>query len=511
MDRSALGPLGPLVDAALGTTRDVVLGLARGDVGVLRGVHEAAARTGWVEAPLDAGRLEPDLTRLVAELDADGVTDAVLLGMGGSSLYAEVLERLIGPATGSPRLWVLDSTDPAALLRLERELPWTSTVIVAASKSGTTIEVSTLLERLLQRLTDAHGAAAGRWVVALTDPGTPLEASAVARGFRAVVHGRPDVGGRYSALTAFGLLPAALLGIDPLAHVAPARERLEILRSDAPGDALEAIATLAATLVAAVGADRDKVALALPGPSRAFGTWLEQLVAESLGKGGRGPLPVLDEDLAAVRGPDRTVIAFGGVEGLDAVRAAGVPVLVLPGLEHEALAASVLDWELAVAAAGVALGVDPFDQPDVAAAKAATARVLAAGADVALGGDARALVDGLRAGDHLAVLAYVDPHGASAAALAGLVQRLRGRLDAVVTLGIGPRYLHSTGQAHKGGAPDGAFLIVVGDDPEDVAVPGPVASLSRLKRAQAAGDAETLAALGRPVVVATPEAVLALG
>ncbi|MEY3020064.1 MAG: Glucose-6-phosphate isomerase, partial [Actinomycetota bacterium] len=472
--------------------------------------RDPAGWIGWVDAPFDADRVGPELTRLVAELDAEGVTDAVLVGMGGSSLYAEVLERLIGPATGAPRLWILDSTDPAALLRLERELPWSTTVVIAASKSGTTIEVTTLLERLLERLTDAHGAAAGRWVVALTDPGSPLADLAAARGFRAVVLGRTDVGGRYSALTVFGLLPAALLGVDPLTHVDPARRRLEVLRAATAGEELEEVATIAAVLAAAVGTGRDKVALVSPPSSRPIGPWLEQLIAESLGKGGRGPLPVLDEDLDAVRGTDRAVIALGRVRGLDAARAAGIPVLVLDAPTGGTLAATVLAWELAVAAAGVALGVDPFDQPDVAAAKAATARVLAAGTDLAAPGDARALVAGLGVGEHLAVLAYVDPHGPTAAALEGAVQRLRARVDAVVTLGIGPRYLHSTGQAHKGGAPSGRFLVVVGDDPEDVVVPGPIGSLSRLKRAQAAGDAEALAALGRPVVVTTPAAVLEL-
>lgn len=501
MDRSGLGPLGVEVEAGLDGARTVVRGLVRGEVDVVTTCPDPLERTGWIDAVDDVERVAPGLIRLAAELDAEGVTDAVLVGMGGSSLYAEVLERLVGPATGAPRLWVLDSTDPAALLRLERELPWASTVVVAASKSGTTVEVTTLLGRLIERLEDAHGAAAGRRVVALTDPGTPLARVAVERGFRAVVEGRSDVGGRYSALTVFGLLPATLLGVDPRAHVAPARERLSVLRGEPGGADLERIATLAATIAAAVTTGRDAIALALDPATRAFGPWLEQLVAESLGKGGRGPLPVLDEDLSRVRGEDRTVIALGAVDGLDGVRAAGVPVLVVEAPSAGALAASVLDWELAVTAAGVLLGVDPFDQPDVASAKDATARALAEDEDVPAAGDALALVDGVADGEHLAILAYVDPHGAAAHALRGVVAALRARLDVVVTLGIGPRYLHSTGQAHKGGAPDAAFLIVVGDDPEDVAVPAPVGSLSRLKRAQATGDARTLAALGRRVVV----------
>jgi transaldolase/glucose-6-phosphate isomerase len=510
VDRTGLGPLTAAVDRGLAVASDVVHGLVRGDASVVTSAPDAAAWIGWVEAPADAERLAPSLAKLVADLDADGVTDAVLVGMGGSSLYAEVLERVLGPATGAPRLWVLDSTDPAALLRLESELPWASTVIVAASKSGTTIEVRSLLERLLQRLVDAHGTAALQRLVVLTDPGTPLEELARERGARAVVHGRADVGGRYSALSVFGLLPAALLGHDPIAHVAPARRRAERIAAEPDGPALREVATLAAFLAAAVELGRDKVALALPPAMAPFGSWLEQLVAESLGKGGRGPLPVLGEDLARVTGADRAVVAIGDVGGLDTALAADVPVLGIGEVAPAALSAAVLDWELAVSAAGVLLGVDPFDQPDVSAAKSATARVLATGEDVAAVGDPAALVAGLGPGDHLALLAYVDPGGRIAAELAELVVRLRERLDVVVTLGIGPRYLHSTGQAHKGGAPSGAFLIVVGDDPTDAAVPGAGFGLSRLKRAQAAGDAAALAGLGRRVVVCGPEDVLAL-
>lgn len=505
MDVSGVGALAPAVAALRDRADELVRRVVAGDASALTHSPDAATRLGWVAAPEDAVAGAAAMTDLVAALDAEGVTDVVLVGMGGSSLYAEVLERIIGPAAGAPRLWVLDSTDPAAVLRLERELPWTSTLLVPASKSGTTIEVRLLLDRLAARLVDAHGDLAGHWIVPITDPGTPLDAEARERGHRTVVHGRADVGGRFSALSPFGLLPAVLLGIDPVAHVAPARARLAGLAA-APDEA----ATLAAFLAAAVDQGRDKVAIVLSPEARPFGAWLEQLVAESLGKGGRGPLPVLGEDPGRIRGADRALVTVGAVPGADVTAEAGVPHLALDWPGARDVAAAVVTWEVAVAVAGELLGIDPFDQPDVAAAKAATARVLDAGEDVVLGGDPEALVRGLALGSYLAVLAYVDPQGEDAAALTALVARLRARLAVPVTLGIGPRYLHSTGQAHKGGAPDGAFLVVVGDDPEDAMVPGSGLGLSRVKRAQAAGDAATLAGLGRPVVVARPRDVLAL-
>jgi glucose-6-phosphate isomerase len=426
--------------------------------------------------------------------------------MGGSSLYPEVLERSFGPATGAPRLWVSDSTDPGAVLRIEREVPWTTTVVVPASKSGTTIEVDALLARALDRLADAHGPAAGRRVVPITDPGSPLDVRARAEGFRQVVHGDADVGGRYSALTAFGLLPVALLGMDPLAHVAPAAERLTAL---AAGDDA-AVIELAVALAGWVRDGRDKLAVVLPDDAACLGPWIEQLVAESLGKSGRGLVPVLGESASVVVGADRCAVAHQGATGLDDLRANGVPTVVMPWSGHDDIAARVIEWELAVAIAGALAGIDPFDQPDVAAAKAATARVLARGADLPDPVAPDTLVAALAPGDYLGVLAYLDPAGAQARALCDALGRLRERLAVPVTLGIGPRYLHSTGQVHKGGPDTGAFLVIVGDDVEDAAVPGAGHGFSRLKRAQAAGDLMALADRGRRVAHVTLDAVLDL-
>lgn len=510
MDRTLdPGDLGPAVAAEVLRARELLPALLARDAHRLPGGQAARSRLGWVDAPARAQADAPVLRELAAELDADGVTDVVLVGMGGSSLYPEVLERTFGPAVGAPRLWVLDSTDPAAVLRVEREVPWTSTLLVPASKSGTTLEVRALTARMTARLVDAHGRAAGAWVVPITDPGSPLDAEAAAHGYRRVVHGQPDVGGRFSALTPFGLFPAALLGIDPAAHVAPAAARREALAAGGGG-----AAELAGLLAAAARAGRDKLAVALPPELEAFGGWIEQLVAESLGKAGGGLLPVLGGRPGALRGDDRVVVAVGAAVATTVERSLGAtgatPVLVLGDADHRALAAAVLTWETGVALAGMLLGIDPFDQPDVAAAKEATARVLAAGTDLPPTVDPAPAVAALAPGGYLALLAYVDPHGAAARALGALVDRLQGRLPVPVTLGIGPRYLHSTGQAHKGGADGGTYLVVVGDDPEDAAVPGTDHGFSRLKRAQAAGDLDALAGRGRRVVHASLDDVLAL-
>jgi glucose-6-phosphate isomerase len=497
------GALGPSIDAAVARARDLLPAVLARDVTRLPGGPAVRDRLGWVDAPSRVHEAAPGLLELAADLDADGVTDVVLVGMGGSSLYPEVLERAFGPAVGAPRLWVLDSTDPAAVLRVEREVPWTSTLLVPASKSGTTVEVMALLARMRARLVDAHGRGAGAWVVPITDPCSPLDARAVSEGFRCVVHGQPDVGGRFSALTPFGLFPAALLGIDPVEHVAPAARRLEAM---AAGDG--GAAELAGFLAACAAGGRDKLVIVLPPEIASFGPWLEQLVAESLGKAGGGLLPVLAGRPRAMVGDDRAVVTVGRPPA--ATVPASVPTLELDWTDHRALAASVIRWEVGVALAGMLLGIDPFDQPDVTAAKEATARVLADGSDLPPTGDPRAVVSALAPGGYLAILAYVDPHGAVAADLVGLVDRLQDRLDVPVTLGIGPRYLHSTGQAHKGGRPGGTHLVVVGDDPEDAGIPDAAHGFSRLKRAQAAGDLAALAARGRTVMHARVEDVLAL-
>jgi glucose-6-phosphate isomerase len=466
---------------------------------------EIADRLGWLDAPERASAAAPDLQQHAANVVADGVTDVLLIGMGGSSLYPEVLARTFGPAAGFPRLWVLDSTDPGAVLAVERELPWNATLVVPASKSGTTIEMACHLERFLERLTDAHGASAGRFVLPITDPGSQLDARVVDDGFRGVVHGQPDVGGRFSALTPFGLLPAALLGIDVPQHVASAEAELAAARTtDA---ATNGPAVLGAIMAAAAQAGRDKLTLLLPDEIATFGLWIEQLVAESTGKHGVGILPVIGERPgSATFGDDRLVVALGDHPGLDGLLADGVPVVHLPWEGTGQLGGEVVRWEFATAVAGALLGVNPFDQPDVASAKAATTHVLATGEELPATEDPSEVLGSVQPGDFVALLGFVTPGGDGEHALDAAAQRLRERLGVPVTVGIGPRYLHSTGQLHKGGPDSGVFLVVVGDDQEDAVVPGREFTFSRLKRAQAAGDLQALQDAGRRVAhVATAD------
>jgi transaldolase / glucose-6-phosphate isomerase len=464
---------------------------------------------GWLDAPERAEPLLADLERLVAGIVHDGVTDVLLVGMGGSSLYPEVLVRTFGPQAGFPRLRVLDSTDPAAVLTVEEELPWTATVVVPASKSGTTIEMVCHLERFLERLEAAHGVDAGRFVVPITDPGSRLDARAADERFRAVVHGQPDVGGRFSALTPFGLFPAALLGLDLRDHLAAARVQLQAARS--PDPQVNGPVVLGAIMAAAVSTGRDKLTLLLPEEVAGFGLWIEQLVAESTGKHGTGIVPVLGETPdTATFGEDRLVVALGDHPQVATLEERGVPVVRLPWTDAHQLSGEVVRFEVATAIAGALLGVNPFDQPDVAAAKAATDEVLRTGEDLPPTEDPARVLETVTAGDFVALLGFVPPDGPEEAALRAAADRLRRRLSVPVTVGIGPRYLHSTGQLHKGGADRGVFLVVVGDDPRDVDIPGRDLTFSRLKRAQAAGDLRALRDAGRRVAHLAPDALAGL-
>jgi glucose-6-phosphate isomerase len=499
--------LGPLTDAVETATREVLAIVPRiwdRDHTVWgESPTEISDRLGWLDAPERADEVVADLQRLAAEVVADGVTDVLLVGMGGSSLYPEVLATAHGPAAGSPRLRVLDSTDPGAVLHAERNLPWQATLLVPASKSGTTVEMACHLARFRARLEDVHGTDAGRWIVPITDPGSALDAEATDRGYRTVVHGQPDVGGRFSALTPFGLLPAALLGMDLDRHLAAARRELVAARSIDPDE--NSAAALGATMATAARNGRDKLALVLPDGLESFGAWIEQLVAESTGKHGRGILPVLDDVLDPEHlGHDRLVVALGDHPGLEDLVRAGHPVVQLPWSGPEQLAGEVVRWEFATAVAGAMLGLNPFDQPDVASAKAASERVLADGEDLPPTDDPTDVLAGVQPGDYVALLGFVTPGGEDHRQLEAAADRLRHRLRAAVTVGIGPRYLHSTGQLHKGGPDTGVFLVVVGDDPEDADIPGRDFTFGRLKRAQAAGDLAALRAAGRRAVHISP-------
>lgn len=470
---------------------------------------EAAIRLGWVDTFRRSRALLPKLAELAAELsDLDHV---VLAGMGGSSLAPEVITRTLGRP-----LTVLDTTDPgqvrAAIAdRLER------TVVVVASKSGSTVETDSHRRAYWQAFLDAglSEAEAARRFVFVTDPGSPLAAIGEQQG-SVVILADPDVGGRYSALTAFGLVPSALAGVE----VAELLDQAEALAASLDQDKENPALALGAALGAAATNGRDKVALVSDGTGiDGLGDWAEQLLAESTGKSGVGILPVVVEapDSPGVTGPDVLTVSYGGALPPGAVPGGGVrPDIAVNG----PLGAQFLAWEYATAVAGVVLGIDPFNQPNVTESKENTNRILAAGApaetptfvDGAVQGywsgpgatpkdltDAlRLLLGGLGDTGYLAVMAYLDRFGDAAAA------QVRPALAAAtgrpVTFGWGPRFLHSTGQYHKGGPQVGSFLQITGAVAEDLPVPGKPYSFGELQAAQAAGDRQALIGRGRPLL-----------
>jgi glucose-6-phosphate isomerase len=457
--------------------------------------EEAAVRLGWLDAVEISRALLPELLALRDALGAEGVDRVVLCGMGGSSLAPEVICK-----TADVPLTVLDSTHPDQV-RAALAGDLSRTVVVVSSKSGGTLETDSQRRVFAEAFTAAGIDAASR-IVVVTDPGSPFSELAADEGYRAVFLADPHVGGRYSALTAFGLVPSALAGVD-----------VEGLLNEAA--VLDLTGDSPALLLGAAlgGSGRDKVAIdadasALPG----FGDWAEQLIAESTGKSGTGLLPVVVEpDAPEVRWPaeDVHVVRIGG-----AAPEAGTAV-------GGALGAQFLAWEYATAVAGRLLGIDPFDQPDVESAKKAARGLLdEAGTDdpaafvddaievrgtegllgdvTTVDGAIAALLDTLEPNGYLAVMAYLDRmrDGALSAVRAPLARRI----ERPVTFGWGPRFLHSTGQFHKGGTPFGSFLQITGAVEEDLAIPDRPFSFGELITAQAAGDAAVLAGKGRPVL-----------
>ncbi len=458
---------------------------------------EIANRLGFLTAPERSLEDAPELTAFAREVAAEGFTDVVLMGMGGSSLAAGVLHAALGTGGAGLNLHVRDTTDPEELLALEARLDLERTLFIAASKTGGTIETSAQLAFFWEKAPD------GRRFAAITDEGTPLDALARERGFRRVFHGDPEVGGRYSALSVFGMAPAALIGADVGQLAMRAQEMLEACRRTVPSENPGAL--LGAVLGEAALAGRDKLTLVLPDELRELGVWIEQLIAESLGKEGTGIVPVEGEPLSGPEtyGHDRVFVALGEHEGLAALQAAGQPVVRLPYCDAAQLPAEFARWEVATAVAGHILGVHPFDQPDVQEAKDATARVLAAPAPPPPTPPLSEVLASLRAGDYLALLAYLPRTPEHAAVLQDLRLRLRDRHGVATTAGFGPRYLHSTGQLHKGGPPSGVFVQIVREEPVDLPVPGKSYTFAQLKAAQAQGDLEALLARGRRVARVT--------
>ena len=486
-----LGPLAAAAAAALSelADRDAVARSWAADHTLWRDdPTEISDRLGWLTVAPDMAAGLDDVAERCAELTA-GVDHVLLAGMGGSSLFPEVVARSGAGAGDAPTLHVLDTTDPGAIARLASELPADRTLHVAASKSGSTIETRSHLAWAWERHPDPV-----RFAV-ITDPGSDLAGLAAERAFAATFENPPDLGGRYSALSLFGIVPALLAGTDAGALLDSAAAMSDRLRAAA---AANPAARLAATMAAGVRSGRDKLTIVVPDDQATFGLWLEQLIAESTGKDGTGIVPVVGEPLGPpdVYGDDRVFVALGDSTAageLARLAEAGHPVAVVPfggGLAE--LGGQVLLWELATALAGALLGIQPFDQPDVAAAKAATSAVLEQGPPAIDTTPLDELLAQVEPGDYLAIQAFVDPGSPVVAGIERARVALRDRLRVATTVGLGPRFLHSTGQLHKGGPATGVFVQVVGDDPDDVAIPGAGYGFSTLKHAQADGDLLTL-------------------
>jgi RpiB/LacA/LacB family sugar-phosphate isomerase len=468
-----------------------------------------ANRLAWLDAPTVMRSRLSELIAFADEVRRDGITEVVLLGMGGSSLAAEVLAATFGAGVGRPALTVLDTTDPGAIRRARARLPLEHTLFIVASKSGTTTEML-VLYKFFRAALEEQGAAPvpppGSHFVAITDPGTPLERLAATAGFRRTFLGDPGIGGRFSALSYFGLVPAALLGVDVAALVERAAAMAAACGPDVPVTDNPGL-RLGATLATLALAGRDKVTLILSEGLRSFGAWLEQLLTESTGKDGQGIVVVHDEPLARpdAYGADRVFVALplAGEASPDralAALAAGHPILRFPVTDRLDLGAEFFRWEVATAGAGVTLALNPFDEPKVAQAKAATQTALATFRDTGQlpqwpvdGVDdvARVLSDA-RSGDYVALLAYVTPEAATTAALQSLRLLIRDRTRLATTVGYGPRYLHSTGQLHKGGPPTPILILLATTDADNLPIPGEPYGFATLETAQGLGDLATL-------------------
>jgi len=470
---------------------------------------EVANRLGWLQAPEIYAEHIDDLEAFAKECCDEGYTDAVLLGMGGSSLAPEVLRLSFGDRQhGRLRLQVLDSTDPGAVLAVQASVTLEHTIFIVSTKSGGTIETLSLYEHFWSLAPN------GAQYVAITDPGSSLQLLASERGFRRTFLNDPDVGGRYSALTYFGLVPAALMGVDLVALLDGAGVAAEACAGYRPPEQNSGL-WLGAAMGALALAGRDKLTFVVDDPIASFGIWAEQLVAESTGKLGKGVLPVADEPVGApgAYGSDR-VFAYlrdtdAPSEALDeAVKAladADQPTVTLSAGGPEDLGRIFFFAEFATAVAGWALGINPFDQPNVQEAKDATGRVLeeiGEGGSLAEPDDASD--DALRAllacepPAYVAILGYIAPCVRVDCAVAELRSVVREATKATTTFGYGPRYLHSTGQFHKGGPKEGRFLVLVHDGDEDVDIPSRPFAFKTLKNAQAFGDLATLRAHDLP-------------
>jgi transaldolase/glucose-6-phosphate isomerase len=499
---------------------------------------------GWMALPYIMDEHIEEIVTFAKDVRDDGFKDVVLLGMGGSSLAPLVFSRSFGSAAGYPGLLVLDSTDPEALKAVEERIDLEKTLFVVSSKSGSTIEPLSLFEYFHEELGRIKGAESGRNFIAITDPGTPLEGFCKKYRFRKVFLNPKDVGGRFSALSYFGLLPAALIGID-IGRILEHASRVEAMVQPCVNVPENPVLMLGAALGRLGLSGRDKLTFFLSKEIESFGMWIEQLIAESTGKEGRGLVPVVNEPLGAPSsyGNDRVFISItlgeadsSVAEALRALASAGHPVIDLRLKDIYELGGEFLRWEVATSIAGQILGINPFDQPDVELAKKlAVSRLNQVGAQdgpkppgVPVAGNGFSVYLGKTAfermsidvndkspevaikeflkligkGDYVGLMAYYDPSDPELDKRFSEMRRaLRDKTGAATQFGYGPRYLHSTGQLHKGRPECGVFLIFFHEAAEDFKVPGSVFSFSQLELSQAFGDMEALDSKGSRVAL----------
>ena len=485
-----------------------------------------ANRLGWLTAIDFVASQRPRLAAFADAVRGDGFSDVVLLGMGGSSLAPEVLRQVLGAAPGSPRLRVLDSVDPEAVRAATARVD--TSLFLLASKSGSTIEPNVMAAEARRRLIEAGHTSWGSRFVAITDADTVLHRQAASDRFRDVFVNPSDIGGRYSALSFFGMVPAALLGFDLDTFITRARAMETACRTtrvaNNPGFSLGAL------MAAGAANGRDKLTLLLPARLQSLGLWIEQLVAESTGKHGTGIVPIAGEPADAHVGDDRVIVIVNVGDQYpdrtvsDRARTSGAPVVTLHMDDALDLGAEFMRWEVATAVAGRLLSINPFDEPNVQQAKDATRALLdvfrrerqlplpeahaevggvrftlSEAAQTALAGTpATAFLDAVRPRDYVALLAFLPPEDPRFVdPLESLRRAVSVRTGCATMFGYGPRYLHSTGQLHKGGADNGVFLVITADPDEDLAVPGEPFSFGVLETAQALGDFHSLDRVGR--------------
>ena len=500
--------------------------------------QDEAKWLGWLDIIDKARPVSPELQAFLAEIAGERFDHALLLGMGGSSLCPEVMERTFGPVKGKPQLLVLDSTDPVQVQSFRKRIDPARTLFIVSSKSGSTLEPNIFFQYFWAETVKVIAQdGAGRHFVAITDPGSKMEQVAKEHRFRAIFPGRPSIGGRYSALSNFGMVPAGVLGVDLPRFLGSTLTTVDACAGTVPASKNPG-GILGAVLGTLGRAGRNKVTLVTsPGIGDA-GAWLEQLLAESTGKQGKGLIPVDRETLGT---PDRygqdRLFAYLRLESapdaaqdraVDALAKAGQPVVRISVTEPYALGQEFFRWEIATAVAGSVLGINPFDQPDVEASKIETRKLTEAYEKTGALPDERPFVeDGpvalfadpantlalqgsktlssvlkqhlgrLGAGDYLGLLAYVPMTQENEEVLQSARMAVRDGKKVATCLGFGPRFLHSTGQAYKGGPNSGVFLQVTCDDPVQLPVPGQKYTFGVVKAAQARGDFEVLAARKR--------------